>query len=106
MDAPREEDVDLVSSHDRTLRNLGELLACSPALVHQTWHELDLDSFEDPNKLSNLNQAAKIYKSAAQTSGLLDKRLNDLPVEDVGRLIVEGNPVLEQMKAAALAFEA
>ena len=89
MDAPREEDVDLVSSHDWTLLTLAELLACSPALVHQTWHKLDLDSFEDPNELSNLNQASKIYKSEAHILGLLDKRLNDLLVEEVDRLIVK-----------------
>ena len=105
MDAPREEYVDLVSSHDWTLLTLAKMLACSPALVHQTWQDLDLDSFEDPNELSNLNQAAKIYKSAAHALGRLDKRLNDLPVEEADRLIVEGNPILEQVKAAALAFE-
>ena len=105
MDAPREEDVEFVSSHDRTLLNLAELLACSPALVHQTWHKLDLSSFEDPNELNNLNEAAGIYRSAVQTLDRLNRRLDLLPAEERDRLIVERNPVLEQMKAAALAFE-
>lgn len=105
MDTPREEYVDLVSSHDRTLRNLAELLACSPALVYQTWHKLDLDSFEDPNELNNLKEAVGIYRSAAQTLDRLNRRLGLLPAEEHGRLIAESNLILEQMKAAALAFE-
>ena len=105
MDAPREEYVDLVSSHDQTLLKLSELLACSPALVHQTWHKLDLDSFDDPNEINNLKEAAGIYRSAFQTLDRLNQRLGLLPTEEHDRLIVERNPVLEQMKAAALAFE-
>lgn len=84
---------------------LAKALDCPPALVFETWLKLEMGSFEDPNELSNLNQAAKIYKSAVRTLGRLDKRLDDLPVEEIDRLIVEGNPVSEQVKAAALAFE-
>ena len=105
MDAPREEYLDFVSSHDRTLLDLAELLACSPALVHQTWHKLELDSFDDPNEINNLKEAAGIYRSAVQTLDRLNQRLGHLPAEEHDRLIVERNPVLEQMKAAALAFE-
>ena len=105
MDATREEDVDLVSSHDRTLLTLAEMLACSPALVYQTWHKLDLDSFDDPNEINNLKEAEGIYRSAFKTLNRLNQRLGLLPAEEHDRLIVERNPILEQMKAAALAFE-
>ena len=105
MNAPREEDVDLLSTHDRTLLNLAEMLACSPALVHQTWHKLNLDLFEDPNELNNLKDALRIYKSATQTLDRLNRRLKLLPTEEHDRLIVERNPILDQMKAVALAFE-
>ena len=105
MDATREEDVDLVSSHDRTLLTLAEMLACSPALVYQTWHKLDLDSFDDPNEINNLKVAEGIYRSAFKTLNRLNQRLGLLPAEEHDRLIVERNPILEQMKAAALAFE-
>ena len=105
MDTPREEYADLVFSHDRTLLNLAELLACSPALVYQTWQELDLDSFDDPNEINNLKEAERIYRSAFKTLNRLNQRLGLLPAEEHDRLLVEGNPILEQMKAAALAFE-
>lgn len=101
MDATREEDVDLVSSHDRTLLTLAEMLACSPALVYQTWHKLDLDSFDDPNEINNLKEAEGIYRSAFKTLNRLNQRLGLLPAEEHDRLIVERNPILEQMKAAA-----
>ena len=105
MDAPREEYVDLVSSHDRTLLTLADMLACSPALVHETWHKLGLDSFDDPNEINNLKEAEEIYRSAFKTLDRLNQRLGRLPAEEHDRLIVERNPILEQMKAAALAFE-
>ena len=105
MDKPETILNEVLANQDQTILRLAKALDCPPALVLETWLELDMGSFEDPNELSNLNQAAKIYKSAAHTLGRLDKRLNDLPVEEVDRLIVEGNPILEQVKAAALAFE-
>ncbi len=106
MDKPETISNENLANHDqKKIMRLAKALDCPPALVFETWLKLEMGSFEDPNELSNLNQAAKIYKSAVRTLGRLDKRLDDLPVEEIDRLIVEGNPVSEQVKAAALAFE-
>lgn len=86
-----------LSSHDRTIDRIAELIGCPASLVLEVWQQLDLDQYDNKHALKELRDTADRYIKSLAAAERIQSELSGLSQAERDRLAVERNALIKDV---------